>query len=120
MTTHPVDDVLKMVREELQRPSSPSTAALYSRAIRIDPSIRELTLRQFNAKYPLRVKREKARTRAKEDGKRTRKRVDREAIRDVLFRFARNVAAAGGTAGVIDALAGVDRYVEEVVAAIGS
>lgn len=116
MTTNP--EVMAMVREQLGRRSPPSTAALYGRAVRIDRAIRELTLRQFNARYPLQVKRRMAATVAKGDGRPAGEpRPDRSAIREALIGFARDVAAAEGTAGVIDALGGVDRYVEEIVAA---
>lgn len=55
------EDVLAMVRRQLDRDPPPSTAALYGRAARINRDIYELSLRQFHAKYPLRVKREQAR-----------------------------------------------------------
>ncbi len=55
------EDVLAMVRRQLDRDPPPSTAALYGRAARINRDIYDLSLRQFHAKYPLRVKREQAR-----------------------------------------------------------
>lgn len=55
------EDVLEMVRRQLDRDPPPSTAALYGRAARINSDIYDLSLRQFHAKYPLRVKREQAR-----------------------------------------------------------
>lgn len=55
------EDVLEMVRRQLDRDPPPSTTALYGRAVRINRDIYELSLRQFHAKYPLRVKREQAR-----------------------------------------------------------
>lgn len=62
----PDPDVLDMVRRQLDRDSPPSTEALYGRAARINRDIYELSLRQFNATYVLRVKRE--RKRAAEEG----------------------------------------------------
>lgn len=56
------EDVLAMVREQLDRDPPPSTTALYGRAAAINSDIYELSLRQFHAKYPLRVKRQKARS----------------------------------------------------------
>lgn len=50
-------EVMAMVRAQLGRGSPPSSAALYGRAVRIDPSIRDLSLRQVNARYPLQVSR---------------------------------------------------------------
>lgn len=55
------EDVLEMVRRQLDRDPPPSTTALYGRAALINRDIYELSLRQFHAKYPLRVKREQAR-----------------------------------------------------------
>lgn len=39
----------------------------------------------------------------------------RRAVREGLLRFARDVAAAGSKAEVIEALTGVDGYVDELV-----
>ena len=51
-----------MVREQLERDPPPPLSALYGRAVRLDPEIRNLDLRQFNAKYPLQVRRRKKRS----------------------------------------------------------
>lgn len=64
----PDPDVLEMVRRQLDRDPPPSTEALYGRAARINEEIYQLSLRQFNATYVLRVKRERKR----EDGERKR------------------------------------------------
>lgn len=60
-------DVEEMVREQLQRPDPPKTRNLYARAIQIDPTVREISKRQFHAKYPLQVKRQMSQQ-EKEDG----------------------------------------------------
>ena len=65
----PDPDVLDMVRRQLDRDPPPSTEALYGRAARINDQIYGLSLRQFNATYVLRVKRE--RKRAERDRERT-------------------------------------------------
>lgn len=57
----PDPDVLDMVRRQLDRDPPPSTEALYGRAARINDQIYGLSLRQFNATYVLRVKRERKR-----------------------------------------------------------
>lgn len=57
----PDPDVLEMVRRQLDRDPPPSTEALYGRAARINDRIYGLSLRQFNATYVLRVKRERKR-----------------------------------------------------------
>lgn len=61
-------EVMEMVREQLRRDPPPPLSALYGRAVRIDPEIRNLDLRQFNAKYPLQVRRQKKRAERKDDG----------------------------------------------------
>lgn len=55
------EDVLEMVRRQLERDPPPSTRALYGRAVHLNSDLYDLSVRQFHAKYPLRVKREKAR-----------------------------------------------------------
>jgi len=64
--------IVEMVREQLRRDPPPPLAALYGRALRIDPAIRKLSLRQFNALYPLQVRR-----RLKREAERAAKRAQR-------------------------------------------
>lgn len=68
-----------MVREQLTRDPPPSTAALYGRAAHMNGDIYDLSLRQFHALYPLRVKRERARADggASSDGSPPREAADR-------------------------------------------
>lgn len=130
-------EVMQMVREQLQREPPPSLAALYGRAVRINPAIRKLTLRQFNARYPLQVRRrmkaERSATRSSSGNGRNRgregrsrapdDRIDpdelRARVRPVLLRYARAVAAAESTADLIDVLEEVDSYVDAVLDSIG-
>lgn len=100
------EDVLEMVRRQLDRDPPPSTNALYGRAVQLNREIYDLSLRQFHAKYPLRVKREKARKEREESagaspdaasGSGAAGPVDaatRERVRRVFMRFAREVAEA--------------------------
>lgn len=55
------EEVLEMVRRQLRRDPPPNTRALYGRAAHLDESVFDLSLRQFNALYVLRVKRERKR-----------------------------------------------------------
>lgn len=142
-------EVVAMVKQQLARRNPPSTAVLYVRAKRIDPSIGELSLRQFNARYPLQVKRQQARAeRRKVDGRKGERRPrearqgagvgkkagvakkttaderrtarpDREKIRQVLLDYARQIAAARSQADVIDAVASVDESVDRILEAFG-
>lgn len=60
-------EVLEMVEEQLARPNPPDVKVLYRRAIHfVDEAVRELSLQQFNAKFPLQVKRRNARTQARD------------------------------------------------------
>jgi hypothetical protein len=87
----------------------------------------ELTARQFNARYPLQVKRamapRKPRKRAKKSrtdgsarrGSRRRSNGnDRDQVRGVLLELAKDVANAQGKGDVIDVIAGIDRYVDRI------
>lgn len=114
--------ILTMVRKQLRRKEPPDTEALYGRATQIDESVRDLSLRQFNAKYVLRVRREMKRSdktppveskpKTPELSEETRARV-----REVFLQFARDVAAAD-RAGLIDLVENVDRYTDRVMAAL--
>ena len=52
-----IDRVMNMVREELTKRPNVTTRELFDRAKRMEPSMRSMTIRQFNATYPLQVKR---------------------------------------------------------------
>lgn len=124
-----IEDVMKMVEGELDRDPDISNEALYEKARQIDGSIGDLTLRQFHARYPLQVKRRRAAASGRKKGRRGSRSAagsgkadstggaDREAIREVLLRLAREVSAAEGKAAMIDLVVGLDRYVDEVVKA---
>lgn len=63
--------ILQMVERQLDRPNPPDTKVLYRRAMHfIDRDVRQLSVPQFNAKFPLRVKRRRARRRAEAGGRR--------------------------------------------------
>lgn len=117
------EDVLEMIRTQLGRSNPPGTEALYGRAARIDESIRQLDLRQFNAKYVLRVHRERKRREEEEPESATQRETPeltdgaRERVRDVLLAFAKDVAAAD-RAGLVDVWENLDGYTDRVVAAL--
>lgn len=131
--------VVKMVRNQLvRRKSPPNVKALYGRAIRINEAIRDLSLRQFNALYPLQVRRELKRKEseaastgrspdARSPEKRTsdrpipdqnrgavREEARRSAIRSELLAFARAVAEASGPDDLIDLVLELDAWVERM------
>lgn len=131
------DEVMKMVRKELEKDPDVENKDLFAKATKIDSSIEDLTLRQFHARYPLQVKRQKAQksggrkkkrkkkksTKSSASGSRKGKRsgastVDREKVRGTLLRFAKEVSAASGKAEMVDLISNVDEYVDEVVKAV--
>lgn len=127
------DDVMAMVRSELEKDPDAENRDLFEKAKGIDDSIGDLTLRQFHARYPLQVKRQKAQKANRQKKKKKAKRsrggrkaakgsggsgVDRERIRRTLLDFAKDVSAASGKADMIDLITNVDRYVDEVVKAL--
>jgi hypothetical protein len=124
------DKVMRMVERTLKRKPGASTDELYEKAKGIDKSIGELTLRQFNARYPLQVKRKmnnggKRRRRRKggrkKGGRTGRRRAragdSRAAVREVLIQFAKRVAAADDPEALLDVVAGIDGYVDDVMKA---
>lgn len=123
------EEIMEMVRQELSDDPDTENKELYAKAKKIDPSVGDLTLRQFHARYPLQVKRKMAQKRrgsrggASGSGRRGSREansgsVDRESIRSTLLRFARDVSAADGKAEMIDILSSVDDYVNDVVEAV--
>lgn len=128
------DDVMAMVRSELEKDPDAENRDLFEKAKAIDDSIGDLTLRQFHARYPLQVKRQKAQKANRQKKKKKKAKgsrggrkaakgsaggdVDRERIRRTLLDFAKDVSAASGKADMIDLITNVDRYVDEVVKAL--
>lgn len=63
------EEILQMVEEQLDRPNPPNTKVLYRRAMHfIDRNVRHLSLQQFNAKFPLQVKRRRSEEAVKGSG----------------------------------------------------
>jgi len=126
-------EILEMVEDQLDRPNPPDTRVLYRRAMHfIDRDVRHLSLQQFNAKFPLQVKRRKAREREEARVKRGRDERSshdggatepgsgddgalRKELRSVLIDYARLVAGADTRPDVIDAVDRVDEYVGRVL-----
>lgn len=112
--------ILKMCREQLSRRKPPDTEALYGRAVRIDPGVREMSLRQFHATFPLQVRRERARSNERQEpseGTGSTKDPDgqfREAVRQVLLDFAIGFSDAEGVAGMVNAWEQLDDHVARI------
>jgi hypothetical protein len=115
------DKVMELVERELERKPDTSTSDLFALAQQLDPGMKELTIRQFHARYPLQVKRKKSLKRG--GGRRRRKSrtpstrgPDRASARKVLTDFAHEVAKAGqqGPAAVIELMSGLDEWVDRI------
>ena len=120
--------VMEMIEAELKENPDISNAELLEKAKEIDPSVEKLSARQFNAMYPLQVKRamrprkktsRKARKTATRSRGGGRAGADgRDQVRGILLDLAKDVANAQGKGDVVDVIAGIDRYVDRVVKAV--
>ena len=103
---------------------------LYERAKEFKRSVGRLSKRQFNARYPLQVKRRRAlaarkrepvarrgRTPSSRRGPRSGRPAEtsRDTIRQVLLQFASDIAAAEERKDLVKVLAAVDLYVDRVL-----
>jgi len=115
------EKVMAMVQNELEKNPSISTQELFEKAKKLDKDVANLSRRQFNARYPLQIKRKATVTAGPRRRPRARRRGAEmhEAIRGILLQFAKDIAAAEGKADVVDVIGGVNKYVERVVKAAG-
>lgn len=124
--------VMQFVKAELERDPEVTTSELFEKAKKVDAGLSELSLRQFNARFPLQIKRKKSMAASRKGGKSrsrasTSSGVDRrranqsrrDALREVFLRFASNLASAEERKDVVRVLAGVDAYVDEGLKAAG-
>lgn len=131
--------IMDMVRRELVENPDVDNAVLYEKARELEPeAMQDVDRRQFNARYPLRVKRFelKARKPKSDDSTPRRRRksrkptpetmaapasppanrkLPREGVRDILLRFAQDMANAEGRGQLVSVVAGVDQYVEQIL-----
>lgn len=138
--------VMELVQAEIRKNKDISNKELFDRATALDKSIGKLSARQFNARYPLQVKRSMApkkkvtrkaasargrkaaaggpkrgaaATKSRAGGRSQDQGRGRDQIRNVMLDLAREVANAQGKGDVIDVVAGIDRYVDRVLKAAG-
>jgi hypothetical protein len=118
--------VMEVVEAALKKSPDISNPELLEKAKKVDSSVAKLTARQFNATYPLQVKRAmKPRKRASKRAKSTPRRSagrapagsNRDRVRNELLSLAKDVANAQGKGDVVDVIAGIDRYVDRVIKA---
>lgn len=121
------EKVMSLVEKELEKNPDASVTELYETAKAAHPSVGQLTHRQFNARYPLQVKRKKAQKSRKRTSRRRSSRaskkgaldgVQREKVRKIFLDFASDLASAEQRSELVKVLAGVDRYVDQVVKSV--
>lgn len=124
--------VMELVQAEIKNNPNITNKELFEKAKAVDKNVGKLSARQFNARYPLQVKRamkpakKKARpaTRGRKAaaparGQRAAAPPDqgRDKVRTIMLELARDVANAQGKGDVVDVIMGIDRYVDRVVKA---
>lgn len=122
--------VMAFVEKELAANPGISTTALFEKAKKLDAGIAELSIRQFNARYPLQIKRRlsqaagggrTARRGARRGGRRSKvaQEQQRAAVREVFLRFASDLTSAEARKDLVAVLAQVDGYVADAMKAAG-
>jgi hypothetical protein len=109
------EDILNMVRKELKKNPDANNEDLFAKAIKIDPGLADLSPRQFNARYPLLVKRElaprkppTARRKYKKHGP------DREQVKNAMLLFTQQALSAS-PGELLELVASVDNYVDQAL-----
>ena len=124
------ENVMAFVEEALNRDPNIQLEELFQQAKNVSASIRDLSRRQFNARYPLQVKRRRSQAARKGAGKATRTpghsrsrsrkspRIgdsqSRDEVRGVFLQFATDIAGAEERKDLVKVLANVDHYVDQV------
>jgi len=125
------DKVMAAVEAALKKNPQASVDELFALAKGVNSGVGRLSKRQFHARYPLQVKR---RTGGAKPRKVSRKKAGarraptpavaatstRDSVRGIFLKFASDLAAAEARKDVVKVVAGVDRYVDEVLKAAGS
>jgi hypothetical protein len=122
------EKVMQFVEAELDANPDVATSDLFERAKKVGSSVKKLSLRQFNARYPLQIKRRKSLSRP---GRRRPRRTaaaaktqmaaskSRDAVRDVFLRFASDLSSADERKDLVRVISQVDAYVDEAMKAAG-
>lgn len=120
---------MKFVEDTLKKSPKIELDELFQRTKKVSSSIGLLSKRQFNARYPLQVKRRRAlATRGKGAGRKkaappqgrpprkppVQSSAPRDMVRQVFLRFATDITAAEERKDLVKVLAGVDQYVDQV------
>lgn len=125
------EKVMSFVEETLRKSPKIQLADLFEKAKRVSASVQNLSKRQFNARYPLQVKRRMSQARRggrstpRSSGASARSRTRtrppasgndaRSAVRRVFLQFATDITGAEERKDLVRVLADVDRYVDQVL-----
>jgi hypothetical protein len=114
--------VLQRMKSELERDPAMSVEDLKAVAKEIDQKVGKLSLRQFNARYVLPLKRKKSSRKKRGEGGASSKRARaggtngaREAMRKVFLEFAKDLSQAESRAAIVEVVSGLDRYVDRAL-----
>lgn len=120
--------LMTFVEEEMKKDPGISTSDLFEKAKAAMAAARDLTVREFHARYPLQVKRRASlaagggKRRRRAPARRSRKAskpapLARDAVRAAMLKFAMDLSAAEARKDLVKVLARVDEYVDEVLKA---
>ncbi|MGD8360265.1 MAG: hypothetical protein PVJ04_02455 [Gemmatimonadota bacterium] len=125
------EKVMTFVEETLQKRPKIQLEELFEKAKKVSGAVKDLSKRQFNARYPLQVKRRRSQAsrgkgaRRKGTGGSSRgARVargkqgtvgPRESVRQVFLQFATDITGAEDRKDLVRVLASVDAYVDQVL-----
>lgn len=131
------EKVMDYVEEALEKSPDADLDELMEGAKKVSPSVDKLTRRQFNARYPLQVKRRRAQAmeapvggkkkttkkkkkvaaagRKKSEGAAPPAGARKEAVREVFLQFAQELSGAQERKDLVKVLANVDRWVDKAV-----
>lgn len=105
--------VMNMVRDEIQKRPEVTSQELFEKAKKMDRGMRSLSARQFNATYPLQVRRTLAPRRPRSRGA-ARSAAGKDRLRGVLLEFARAVAGAEDGGALVDVIGNLDEWVDRL------
>jgi len=124
------EKVMKFVEKALEESPDMQLEELFEKASSVSDAVKDLSKRQFNARYPLQVKRRRSqalrsaaspRRRRKPAAAKGRSRNSRdsagprESVRQVLLQFATDLTGAEERKDLVRVLADVDNYVDQVL-----
>jgi hypothetical protein len=106
--------VMNMVRDEIQKRPDVTSQELFEKAKKLDRGMRSLSARQFNATYPLQVRRTLAPRRPRSRGLAARNAAGKDRLRGVLLEFARAVAGAQDRGALVEVIGNLDEWVDRL------